>query len=91
MKLTEKFKEFVKTPWFKSEVNLRGKSLVLSPSVDDVQQAIDDAAVIIVSASKRISQWQFMVRIRINILCFIFASKLKSHYVCIKLVKSQKY
>lgn len=71
LKSTEKFKDFVKTPWFKSEVNLRMKSLVLSPSVDDVQQAVDDAAVIIVSASKRISQWQFMVSIRFGNLAIL--------------------
>ena len=73
LELTEKFipsQNFVKNPWFKSEVYLRVDSIVLSPSVDDVQQAIDDAAVIIVSASKRINQWQLMVSIHFRCIWF---------------------
>lgn len=64
----------MRTPWFKTEVFLRVDEIILSPSVDDAQEAIDDAATSIVTASRKISQWQFRVR-----FFFIFAYVMQSN------------
>ncbi|XP_054710373.1 dynein axonemal heavy chain 5-like [Uloborus diversus] len=49
----------LKYPWFRSELHLKDNSLALVPSVDEVQEAINEAASEIVAASKKISLWQF--------------------------------
>ncbi|PRD32630.1 UNVERIFIED_CONTAM: Dynein heavy chain 5 [Trichonephila clavipes] len=49
----------MKNPWFKAEVHLKDKKLVMEPSIDDIQEMINKAAMDIISASRQIIQWQY--------------------------------
>ncbi|GIY15574.1 hypothetical protein CEXT_70521 [Caerostris extrusa] len=49
----------MKNPWFKAEVHLKDKKLVMVPSIDDIQEVINKAAMDIISASRQIIQWQY--------------------------------
>ncbi|GFR03321.1 dynein heavy chain 5, axonemal [Trichonephila clavata] len=49
----------MKNPWFKAEVHLKDKKLVMEPSIDDIQEMINKAAMDIISSSRQIIQWQY--------------------------------
>ncbi|KAF8766676.1 Dynein heavy chain 5 like protein [Argiope bruennichi] len=49
----------MKHPWFKAEVHLKDKKLVMVPSLDDIQEVVNKAAMDIISASRQIIQWQY--------------------------------